>query len=83
MSCGATAISDNHGHTLTIPAADVDSTVAITYSILGIADHDHTITLTPAQLAQIKNSTSVTVSSSIDRSTLYASHFHAVTVNCG
>ena len=82
LSCGATAISDNHGHALTIPAADVDSTVPLTYSILGIADHNHTITLTPPQLAQIKNMTSVTVSSSVDRSNIYATHFHAVTVNC-
>ena len=77
LSCGATAISDNHGHTLTIPAADVDSTVVKTYSIAGIADHNHTITLTPVQLAQIKAMTSVTVSSSVN-----LSHFHAVTVNC-
>ena len=82
LSCGATAISDNHGHTLTIPAADVDSTVVKTYSIAGIADHNHTITLTPVQLAQIKAMTSVTVSSSIDPSPIFASHFHAVTVNC-
>ena len=82
LSCGATAISDNHGHTLTIPAADVDSTVVKTYSIAGIADHNHTITLTPVQLAQIKAMTSVTVSSSVDPSPIFASHFHAVTVNC-
>jgi hypothetical protein len=82
LSCGATAISDNHGHTLTIPAADVDSTVVKTYSIAGIADHNHTITLTPVQLAQIKAMTSVTVSSSVDPSPMFASHFHAVTVNC-
>ena len=82
LSCGATAISDNHGHTLTIPAADVDSTVTKTYNIAGIADHPHTITLTPAQLAQIKAMTSVTVSSSVDPSPIFASHFHAVTVNC-
>ena len=77
LSCGATAISDNHGHTLTIPAADVDSTVVKMYSIAGVADHGHTITLTPAQLAQIKGMTSVTVTSSVD-----LSHFHSVTVNC-
>lgn len=82
LSCGATAISDNHGHTLTIPAADVDSMVAKTYSIEGIADHPHTITLTPVQLAQIKAMTSVTVSSSVNPSPIFASHFHAVTVNC-
>ena len=83
ISCGASAISDNHGHALTIPAADVDSTVAKTYNIAGIADHPHTITLTPVQLAQIKAMTSVTVSSSVDPSPIFASHFHAVTVNCG
>jgi len=45
LSCGATAISANHMHALTIPAADVDSTVAKTYSIMGTATHDHTVTL--------------------------------------
>jgi len=77
LSCGATAVSANHGHTLTIPAADVDSTVAKTYSIAGAAGHDHTITLSPAQLAQIKAKTAVTVTSSVD-----VGHFHDVTVNC-
>lgn len=77
LSCGATAISANHGHTLTIPAADVDSATFKTYSIVGTADHDHTITLLPMQLAQIKAGTAVTVNSTTD-----ASHFHEVTVNC-
>jgi hypothetical protein len=79
LSCGATAISDNHGHVLTIPAADVNSTVAKTYSIMGAATHDHTVTLTPAQLAMIKVMSAVVVTSTIGGS---PSHSHDVTVNC-
>jgi hypothetical protein len=79
LSCGATAISNNHGHALVIPAADVDSMVALTYGIRGTGDHEHLITLTPAQLAQIKGTTAVTVTSSQGSGDL---HTHLVTVNC-
>jgi hypothetical protein len=75
--CGATAISANHGHALIIPTADLDSTVSITYNIAGTADHNHTIVLTPAQLAQIKARMAVAVVSSVN-----VAHFHDVTVNC-
>jgi hypothetical protein len=64
---------------LTIPAADVDSTVAKTYSIASVAGHDHSVTLTPAQLAQIKAKNAITVTSSIGG---VPSHTHDVTVNC-
>jgi hypothetical protein len=43
----------------------------------GGADHDHLVTLTPAQLAQIKSKSAVMVVSSVD-----FAHFHDVTVNC-
>ena len=79
LTCGATAISANHGHSLTIPAADVESTVAKTYSIEGTAGHVHTITLSPQELAMIKAMTSVTVTSTLGGS---PSHDHMVTVNC-
>lgn len=48
--CGSSGaqISSNHGHMLTVPTADLDST---TYGIMGTATHDHSVTLTPAQLA--------------------------------
>ena len=78
LSCGATAITGNHGHALTIPAADVDSTVAIAYSILGNADHNHTVTLSAAQLAQIKGKTAVTIMSTMGPD----GHTHLVTMNC-
>ena len=78
MSCGATAISANHGHALAIPAGDVDSTVTMIYGIAGAADHNHLVTLTAAQLAQIKAKTAVTVTSTVGGD----GHTHSVTVNC-
>jgi hypothetical protein len=79
LACGATAISANHGHSLTIPAADVNSTVNITYSIEGGAGHIHNVTLTPADFAMIKAKTAVTVTSTLGGSPM---HTHDVTVNC-
>ena len=71
------AISDNHDHTLTVPAAELDSTVNKTYTLtIGLA-HTHMVTLTPAQLTQIKAKTAVKVTSSND-----VGHFHEVTINC-
>jgi hypothetical protein len=64
---------------LTIPSADVDSTTSKTYSILGVATHDHSVTLTPAQLSMIKVMTAVTVTSTAGGT---PSHMHDVTCNC-
>jgi hypothetical protein len=77
QSCHDTLITGNHGHSVTIPTADLDSTVDKTYDIQGSATHNHTITLTPAQLQMIKAMTSTTVLSSTN-----LSHDHDVTVNC-
>ena len=72
------AISANHGPTLVVPVADLDSTTNKTYGIQGTGDHNHTVVLTPAQLQLIKVKTAVVVNSSSDMA-----HFHEVTVNCG
>jgi hypothetical protein len=61
-----------------IPVADADSQVAMVYSILGTADHNHNVTLTAAQLAQIKAKTAVSVMSTPGGD----GHTHSVTVNC-
>jgi hypothetical protein len=61
--CSAFSFSLNHGHTLSIPRADLDSTVAKTYSIAGSAGHDHQVTLSPAQLQQLKSGGTVSVGS--------------------
>lgn len=77
--CGASGadISGNHGHSLTIDEADLDSTTDKTYNIMGSANHDHTVTFTVAQLGMLKNGQSVTVASSSS-----ASHTHNVTASC-
>ena len=78
-SCGASgaAISLNHGHALLIASFDMDSIVDMTYSIRGSADHDHAVTLTVAQLRQLKASESVTAMASVS-----AAHLHVMTVTC-
>jgi hypothetical protein len=77
--CGSSdaQISGNHGHTLAIASADLDSMVDKTYSIFGAAGHDHSVTFTPAQLAQLKAKQPVTVTS-----TTNIGHTHAVTATC-
>lgn len=60
-ACTSLGITLNHGHLLSIPAADLDATTARTYSIQGSAPHDHSVTLTPAQLAVLKSGGAVTV----------------------
>jgi hypothetical protein len=62
---------------VTIPPADRDSMVVMTYNIQGASDHNHTITLSPAQLASLKTAgATVTVESSDN------GHTHFVTVSC-
>jgi len=79
LSCGASgaSISANHGHSLTINEADLDSTTDKTYSIMGTAGHDHTVTFTVAQLAMLKSMQSVVVTS-----TTVIGHNHSVTASC-
>lgn len=79
LSCGAGGadISANHGHSLTINETDLDSTTSKTYSIMGSAGHDHTVTFTPEQLAMLKNGQSVTVTSTVG-----SAHSHTVTARC-
>lgn len=78
-SCGASgaAISLNHGHTLVVAWFDLDSTVDMIYGIRGSADHDHTMTITVAQLRQLKAGGSVTAAAAVS-----AAHSHVVTATC-
>jgi hypothetical protein len=79
QTCGAgnAAIAGNHGHMLTIAAADLDATANRTYDITGTANHAHTVTFTPAQLQALKAGQSVMVTSSTD-----SAHEHVVTASC-
>lgn len=72
-----TSISANHGHALSVPAADLEAGADQSYSIQGSAAHDHTITITAAQLTTLLAGDPVTVTSS---SAL--GHTHEVTVTC-
>lgn len=78
-SCGATgtAIAGNHGHALSIPAADLTATTNRTYDITGSANHAHSVTFTPAQLAMLDAGQSVMVTS-----TTNSAHEHVVTASC-
>jgi hypothetical protein len=76
--CGAT-IELNHGHTLPVAKADATAGVEKTYHIQGDATHDHTVTITAAQFADLAAGTGVTVTSSVDAG---ATHDHTITVNC-
>jgi hypothetical protein len=70
-------IAGNHGHVLSVAAADLDSATDMSYDIQGTADHTHTVVLTVAQLRTLKTGASVNTTSS---TTL--SHMHDITITC-
>lgn len=74
--CSANILG-NHGHVLTIPQADLESTTARTYDILGNADHNHTVTFSATDLANLKAGQTVTVQTS---TTL--AHSHSISETC-
>ena len=84
QGCGAsgTQIADNHGHQLVVPSADLDSTTNKVYSIMGTASHDHMVTLTAAQLAQLKAGQSVIATSTTTDAAPFGPHSHVVTASC-
>jgi hypothetical protein len=73
-----TVIGTNHGHTATVPLADVEAGVEATYDIMGGSPHAHSITLSAADFATLQQGMQVTVTS-----TLGDGHTHDVTVTCG
>lgn len=70
-------IAANHGHVLTIASADLDSATAKVYDIQGSAPHNHTVTLTVANLQALKAGTAVTVITSTTDA-----HEHSVSIMC-
>ena len=78
-SQGATAssISANHGHSLSVPKADIVAAATKTYSIKGTSSHPHLVTITAAQFAQLKSGQALSVTSSS-----VSSHVHTVSVTC-
>ena len=76
-NCTGLVFSANHGHILTIPAADLNSSVTKTYSVQGTGGHDHQVTLSPGQLAQLRAGGMVSVGTTFD-----AGHAHTMSGGC-
>ncbi len=73
----ASAISANHGHTLTVSKADVDAGTEKTYNIAGSSNHSHSVTVSTDDFNVLKNNQSVSVISTSGNS-----HTHSVTISC-
>ena len=71
------SISANHGHSLTVSKADVNSGTEKTYTIDGGAGHSHSVTVSAANFNTLKNNQQISLSS-----TTQNSHSHSVTVSC-
>ena len=70
-------VGSNHGHSLFVSASDISAGVDKTYSIQGSSGHNHSVTITAAHFASLKNNSSVGIASSSG-----AAHTHTVTVSC-
>ncbi|MBX3233899.1 MAG: hypothetical protein KIT84_31615 [Labilithrix sp.] len=77
VACGDAVIGQNHGHALAVPAEDVAEGADKTYSIQGGSSHDHLVTVTAADFAELATGASVTIASTTD-----VGHRHPVTVTC-
>jgi hypothetical protein len=73
----AITIGSNHGHTLTIPDADLASTTTKVYQMGGPSDHPHSVTITPQQFAILRTDGYLSVQSSTDDG-----HPHSVIIRC-
>ena len=72
----AGAISANHGHAATITAAQVGAGNTIVLSIQGTSPHDHTVELTGAEIAQVRDRRQL-----VKESTNSFGHTHTITFN--
>jgi hypothetical protein len=75
-ACG-TMIGTNHGHQMTVSAADRTAAVDKTYDIAGSSDHSHTVELTAQDFADLADGTILVLDSSTD-----AGHSHEITIEC-
>ena len=71
------SIAQNHGHTLTVSADDVNAGTEKSYSIQGGASHDHSVTVTVDNFTSLQKNESVTATSSTGDG-----HSHGVTIVC-
>jgi hypothetical protein len=70
-------ISGNHGHVLTVSAADVMRGTAAMYDITGTADHGHMVTVSVGAFAMLANN-----ESAMTVSTSGGGHTHNIMITC-
>jgi hypothetical protein len=78
-TCGRFTFVGNHGHVLSIPIEDLDSDTDKTYGVQGSAPHNHALTLTAAQLAELKAGRAIAVTTGIGGA---EPHTHGVSGTC-
>src|SRR5204863_3833475 len=74
--CSVT-IAANHGHVMSISAADKLAGAAKDYDIRGSADHSHTVSLSANDFASLSGGDSVNVTSSVNQG-----HSHDLSIKC-
>jgi len=72
------SISANHGHTIDVPVADLESTTPKTYAIMGTSPHSHNVTLDSDDFSALKSGISVKKTSDMGGT----SHDHEVNILC-
>ena len=72
-------IAANHPlpHSFTVATADLNSTTAKSYNIMGAADHNHVVNLSVVQLQDLKAGTTVSLTTIMG-----PGHEHLVTIHC-
>ncbi|WP_428740345.1 hypothetical protein [Tenacibaculum sp.] len=75
----SSAITANHGHSLTVSKEDVQAGTEKSYSIQGTAAHNHNVTLTAANFSSLKSNNSISIASTSGDSD---NHTHTVIVSC-
>jgi len=78
-SAASANIATNHGHSLSVPAADINGGAAMDYGIQGTSDHDHTVALSAGDMAMIAAGETVSVTSSSGGAD---GHSHEVALTC-
>lgn len=76
--CNNFLFTGNHGHTLEIPAADLDSRIDKTYSVQGSATHDHPFIVTAANFARLKAGQAIVIATTGEGQ----GHTHDVSGSC-
>jgi hypothetical protein len=70
-------INSNHGHTIVVSKADVDSGMSKEYDIAGSSGHDHRVTISASSFDKLKSNQSIQVISSNNDG-----HMHSINISC-